>query len=733
MKNFDGNLDVLKGAKWICGDKTAESPIITKRFNINSFSAAAIYITGLGYFDAKINGQSITDERLLPIASDYEKRDYSTFYHKTEGDFTNRIYYHKFDITKLLKNGENTLTIQLGNGWYRQRERTCETNALFGESLKTIFCIEIQNENGYNYIRSDGTETWHNSNVLYNNLFVGEIIDNRFSDDVPKSVTVLEDTASLLTLSTGVSDKVIREIKPTLIKKENGISIFDCKENITGVVSLTATGNAGEKITLRFAENIDSQMNLDFTSTGYHYGITSGGQQTQTDTFILAEGENYFEPKFVWHGFRYFEVLGEFDDVTVKVIHSDTPVISKFESDSEGLNFLYEAFIRSQLGNMHGSFPSDCPHRERLGYTGDGQVASRAAMLTLDAKKFYYKWIQDILDCQDSVSGHVRHTAPYMGGGGGPVGWGGAIVFVPYNYYKTYGEKDIIIKTLPHVNRWLDYIKTRIENGLVAYEAEGGWFLGDWSALDETKIPPDFVNTCLLMNALLKCEEMAKIIGSDYDTYRELYDICQNAVIEKFFDGKSYCGGIQGADAFAIYAGITYGNPQTALKEQYENLDHFDTGFIGTDILLHVLFENDFTDIAYNLLNSDARGTFLYMKRKGATTIWENWAKGEWDGFSHNHPMFGGCARQIFESVLGIKQIYADGGFNDIVISPKIPTKMNYAVGSIKTANGEIYVEWRKENDGIHFTVNTPKDCTATLIYNNNQILLKNGENTFTF
>ena len=328
--------NIFNNCVWISANKDAQSPIFTKHFHLDAVTDSNIYITGLGYFEAKINDKLITDEKLLPLASDYEERDNSSFYHATEGDFTHRIYYHKYNITDLLKIGENVLTVQLGNGWYRQDERDCETTAVFGEQLKTIFCIEVDENTR---ICSDGSETWHNSNIIYNNIFVGEVIDNTFLDYVEKSVTVIDNAKSLLTLANGVADKVIRTIKPTIIKQDGNKTIFDCGENIAGVVSLTATGVCGEKTVLSFAENIDDNKNLDSLSTGSFYGVKSGGQQLQSDTFILNDGQNFFEPKFIWHAFRYFEVLGNFDEVLVNVIHSDTPVTATFTSDSEALNF----------------------------------------------------------------------------------------------------------------------------------------------------------------------------------------------------------------------------------------------------------------------------------------------------------------------------------------------------------------------------------------------------------
>lgn len=201
---------------------------------------------------------------------------------------------------------------------------------------------------------------------------------------------------SILTEQKAPADRVIRVLTPKCLYRDENRSLWDAGENISGVVRIHAPGASGEVIRLRFSERI-GERELDFASAcGAEYTCSSGRKQVMEDTFICGSGESVFEPKFVWHAFRYFEMTGPGYNPEVLVIHSNTPVNSSFFCDSEGWNHLYDAFLRTQLGNMHGGFPSDCPHRERLGYTGDGQAASASAML-LDSREFYRKWIQHIV------------------------------------------------------------------------------------------------------------------------------------------------------------------------------------------------------------------------------------------------------------------------------------------------------------------------------------------------
>ncbi len=681
--------NTLKNCVWIGAEKETVSPIILRQFNTQNIKKATLVITGLGYFEARVNDKAVTDYKFLPVVSDYEPRDLTLCAHKnTVGTTTNRTYYYNFDITDLLSNGENILSIQLGNGFYRQEERIAEGNMSFSDILKCIYKVIIEDANGTVELCSDGSETYTDSPIRFSNLYLGETIDYTVNLQQEKAVNILPAPKTILNEAIGTPDRVIRTIKPTKIAEIEGKQIFDAGENITGVVSIKTSG----KVTLRFAENINDDMSLNFTSSIASYRTTRSGEpQIMQDTFITDGTPRTFEPKFTWHAFRYFEVEGEFDEVEVKVIHADTPITSTFNSNHEGMNFLYDAFLRTQLDNMHGSIPSDCPHRERLGYTGDGQLVAPTAMMMLDTKEFYKKWIQDILDCQDT-DGHIRHTAPFMGGGGGPGGWGSAVVTVPYAYYKQYGDTDIIVHCYERMKLWISYLLSRQENGLVTSEDAGGWCLGDWASLEKMEIPEPYVNSCYFVKNLLLLEEMAAIIGKSDDIpyFQELRTITEKAIMNTYYDAETghFAGGGQGSDAFAVWCGLAGKDTAQKIAKRYIELGIFDTGFLCTDILCEVLCDYGYGDVFLSLLESEKLGSFLYMKRQGATTIWEYFI----GKFSHNHPMFGACARQLFKNILGIGQREGTAGYTDIVINPIKTTRALSVSGSINTPNGVIAV-----------------------------------------
>lgn len=715
--------------RWVKADDSCQSPVIIHTFQADKPGEGYIEITGLGYFAVRINGREITRDRFVPALSDYEKRDLSSLLYPISDTFTHRIYFLRYDCTQVLRPGENTIEIRLGNGFYRQTERVAEGKMEYGQDLKTAFCMVFADTTGRREVFSDGTELWRESEIVSSHLFLGEEHDARRLGQTPqwKPVHLLSTPQSELTLQTCSADRVIQTRCPVLLKEDGNRRIYDAGENISGNVRITTGAPSGTRICLRFAENyVDGE--LDFRTTGSDYICASGCNQIQEDVFICDGEKRSFEPLFAWHAFRYFEVIGPVDSLEVQVIHSDTPVTSTFESDAEGLNWLYKAFLRTQLNNMHGGVPSDCPHRERLGYTGDGQVCAEATMLTTQSREFYRKWIQDILDCQDTAGGHVQHTAPFMGGGGGPGGWGCAIVLVPYAYYRRYGELQMLRKCYEPMKKWCAYLESRLENNLVCSEEAGGWCLGDWCTLEKTVLPPPFVNTCYYIKCLQILQKIASVIERPEDivTFASRAEDLKKALTDTYFNRETgdFFDNVQGANAFGLDIGLGDARTLNNLVRHYEQEGCFDTGFLGTDILLDVLFRKGKADLAFQLLSSRKTGSYLYMKDRGATTLWEDWHGKD----SHDHPMFGAAVRQLFTAVLGIRQAENTAGYRDLVICPQIPRKMQFAKGSIQTDNGTVSVSWCKEDGKLRVLVSLPIGTTGIFRYGGEEWKIQGGK-----
>ena len=720
------NRNPFSSAHWIGTQSGCESPIIIKKFHLDILpNNSILYITSLGFFEAYINGKKVTDYKFIPVQTDFEKRNTKAFTYPIDNDFTHRVYYYKFDVRDLLVCGKNILEIHLGNGWYHQNERNAEGDMRYGTILKTIYRLDCDDLS----FQSDGSELWRESEIRYNNLFTGEVHDRTFVAEKEETVDVFPAPETLVCKEIGTPDKIIRKITPTLLGTKDGKKVYDVGENISGVVRIHTKGQNGEKIVLTFAENLNDDLSLHYASTGASYTCRSGCSQLMRDTFICSGKEEIFEPKFVWHAFRYFDVEGSVDKLEVLVIHSDCDITSSFSSSSEGLNFLYDAFIRTQLNNMHGSFPSDCPHRERLGYTGDGQLCAKPAMMLLDTREFYRKWIQDILDCQDIKSGHVQHTAPFMGGGGGPGGWGCAIVFVPFEFYKQFGEIEMLSTCYEPMLRWFDYLKTRLEDNLVTHEEKNGWCLGDWCVLEKLEMPTAFVNTCLFVKSLRIFFRIAEILNKDDDlsALKKLeQDLCE-AIKRNFLspDGH-YCNGVNGADLFAFDIGLLSDSVIHEVADSYKQSGYINTGIFGTLLLFDALFAKKLPDIALSLYESEKLGSFLYMKRHNATTLWEHW-----DGrYSHNHPMFGACVSHLFTSILGCTQPEDSFGYKKVAIKPQFPQGLEFAKGELNTVNGKIKLFYKRTGDFVSYEIKIAKAIEATFTFENTSILL-NSQNPY--
>lgn len=715
----------LKRAKWITIPKDFATGRIERTFIVNHTENARLCISALGFYTIYINGKRVGRDYFQPLNSLFRKRDFSDLLYPIRDEFTYRCYYSIYDITDYLTVGKNTLEIALGNGWYRQTERTIEGTLSFGDALGAIYVLYADDA----VIKSDGTEKCRTDATIYSQLFVGEIYDARIEKEKNyrySDVTIIALPDTKLTYAAANPDRIVRRIKPSLLFADEERKIYDAGENISGFASLCSSAKSGEKVLIRFAEVL-KDGELDYRSTGSVYRTQSGRPQIMEDVFIGDGQTHIFEPSFVWHAFRYMEVIGDGVVNSVAVLHSDVSVNAEFRSDSKELNWVFDAFLRTQLNNMHCGVPSDCPHRERLGYTGDGQICAPAGMMLLESREFYRKWIRDIFDSQDKKSGHINHTAPFGGGGGGPGGWGCAAITVPYHYYRQFGDISPIEENYEGMKKWIHYLEEHCENGLVTREEEGGWCLGDWCTLDTPVLEEAFVNTCYFIRSLTIMMELAQS-DADFHAFEMLRKISCEAVIKNYYDNAtgSFAGGVQGADAFAIFAGLGDQRTFRNLVKKYKELGCFDTGFLATDILCGILFEGGEEDVIFDLLTSHKIGSFGYMADMGATTVWEDWRGSE----SHNHPMFGACARYCISAILGIKQRENSLAYRDIVINPRIPQKMKCAKGSLTLPDGGVIsVQWEKENDGILFTITLPAGRSCEFEYAGEKRTLAEGLN----
>ena len=661
--------ELFGDAKWVAPDKACDQPVLRARFDSQGAEAAKITITGLGFFELYLNDKKISADLLVPAWTSYEEvkipehgEKHAEKYFKDNS--IHRVYALQYDLA--LQPGENELRIHLGGGWYRKWN--------YGSRVKC--CFKLDFPDGRTLCSGESME-WSPSPVVKSEILWGERHDYRRTESWRPVRTVNPPESDFL-VQTCPTDKVIRTIEPKYLGK----GIYDCGENITGWPVLCLLG---KRVKVGYAENLD--------------GIESfGANWRQSDTFLSDGAPREAHTRFMWHAFRFLKIHGKAELLRVEVVHADMPVTAHFESSNENLNWLFDAFMRTQLCNMHCGIPSDCPQYEGRGYTGDGQLAADAALLCLDGREFYAKWMRDIADGQDRETGHICYTAPFVPSGGGPGGWGCAIAHVPWVYYQTYGDSAPLRAYYPHMRKYLDYLELHSEDDLVTSEEPGNWCLGDWCTPDDefvpgkrptpVKLPEPFVNNYFYIRTLREMAEIARLIGKEKDIpgYLEIEQRKIDAILREYFNPETgdFCENMQGANAFAIDLGLGDERALANMTAHYEKTRQYDTGIFGTDIVTRVLFDNGYAQLAFDLLAGGGAVSYAAMRRLGGTTLWEYWNGHR----SHSHPMFGAPVRYLFRDLLGIRQKPGTVGFTDVEIQPvSIPGLQ--CSGWITNAKGE--------------------------------------------
>ena len=694
--------EVFGNAVWVKAKETDICPLIRTNFEVTGkVKRATLHILGLGTYVFYVNGKSVTDDLFQPLNSNYEHRDFP------KGEIMAvRSYVNSYDVTKFLREGRNTVATMLGNGWYdgTRQEKP------YGEK-KLCLSLKLETESGVTYIGTSTADKYAETFVKNSNLLEYEVHDYTewdeailgcdYDDSALPSVAEAKPLETEYYFSDCPRDKVVETYTPKVVGRVGNATVYDVGLNMSGIPVLRSLGKKC-KIKVAFSEEIDENGDLDEKHSMWQW-------------FEATVGEKPVEIKnvFSWYAFRYFKVEGAAEVLSVLRTHTDVPITSSFKSSNSTLNWIYETYLNTQRCNMHHGMPSDCPHFERRGYTGDGQLTCRSAMHLLDMHGFYTKWMEDISDCQDRLSGHIQYTAPYTHSGGGPGGWGSAIVVLPYEMWKHYGDDSNLERFYPQMLHYFEYLESHSENMLVNSDTPGEWCLGEWCTPGPVELPAPFVNNYFYVKALEKTVEIAKHIGkeSDIPLLEKRMAERKNAIMVAYFnpwDGN-FIGMRQGANAFALDIGL--GNEKTRRNfiDYYDKLGYYDTGIFGTDIVTRKLFEYGRADVALKLLTAAEPHGFGKWQKDGATTLWEYW----FNSRSHDHPMFGAVATYLYEYLLGIKQCKDSYGFDRITVSPAYVDGLDSVKGHITTVKGVISVSYKKTNGKVTLYLELPDGVCA--------------------
>lgn len=695
----------------------ASQPLLRKDFPVaRKVRSARLYASALGVYELEINGAKVGDEYLAPGWTDYTKR----------------VDYQSYDVTKLVRKGANTIAAMIGNGWYAGNIASFGSGH-YGTQPALIAQLRIDYSDGTSaLVATDGT--WKNIRgpLVSSDILMGENYDARqlpanwsspnASTASWEPVTLRNDAPTrLLEPQTDEPVRVTEKRPATLLANQptRGSWLYDMKQNMVGIVSLRLTGVAGQQVRIRYGEMLNQDGSL------YTANLRSA-KATDYYTFATTGTETYV-PKFTYHGFRYVEITGlaaapTASSLTGLVLGTDLERTGTLSSSNAMLNQLQSNITWGQRGNFL-SIPTDTPARdERLGWTGDINVFAPTASYNERTLAFLSKWLQDLRDAQ-LPSGDYPGVAPDPIGIGGGSGWADAGITVPNTLWTAYGDTGVIRAGWQSMKKFMDYVQAQSGAGLI--RTQGGY--GDWLNLDD---PTDqsLIGTAYFASDARMMSAMASAIGETADAtrYAQLERDVTAAFLAHYLspDG-TMAGNSETAYALSIGMGLI---PTARLAQVGENFVakvaernyHLSTGFIGTPWLLPALTAIGHSDVAYRLLLNKDYPSWGYEVANGATTMWERWDSLKPDGTfgdvgmnSFNHYAYGAVGNWMYNNIGGISSTAA--GYKTSVIAPNIGGGLRDGQGSFDSVYGRISSKWSVTSDGMELEATVPTNTTSTI------------------
>ncbi|HAJ15029.1 MAG TPA: hypothetical protein DCL24_01900 [Erysipelotrichaceae bacterium] len=706
--------------RWIASkEKDIFHPEFLKTFHLHKdIQSARLYISGLGMYYALLNGQQVGNEVLTPYYSDYH----------TE------VQYQTYDITQQLQQ-DNTLTVMLGNGWYKGKFGLARQENNFGSRFMMIAEIHILYCDGSEeVIASDDSWLYHSSCVESSSIYDGEVINylqNHQEKEWTKPEYISPEGRLVARYSLPVVEKDELSVKDVIITPKNE-TVLDFGQNFAGYVSFNTYLPKGTKIILDFGEIMQD---------GCFYNANYRDAKSQF-VYISDGRQECVKPHFTYFGFRYVRVTGWLgsvnkDDFKGHAIYSDMPTTGHITTGHEKINRLFLNALWGQKSNFI-DFPTDCPQRdERLGWTGDAQVFTGTACFNMYTAPFYHKFMHDLRVEQEKYDGIVPGVIPVLDPNG-PIFssiWGDIATFLPTELYEHYGDQTTLRQAYPMMKDWVDKITREDQKRGQQYLYNFGNQLGDWLALDgRTEQSMNggtdeyYIGSNYYAMSVQKVANAALLLGysDEASYYLDLYDhICQAILHEYFTPSGRLSIDTQTGYLVALYSGI-YSNREKIIEgiktRFYKDCYKLKGGFVGAPIMCKVLAENGLSDLAfYFLLNEDYPG-WLHCVDLGATTIWERWNSVLDDGHlsgtmmnSLNHYAYGSVIEFLYRDVAGFKPLAP--GCQKVEIAPLINQKLKHMHMTYDSPYGQWDISWQiKDNGKLHVSITIPFNASATLI-----------------
>jgi alpha-L-rhamnosidase len=678
--------------RWIGGANQ-----LRKEFNLAARPVRArAFISGLGYYELRINGRKVGDHVLDPGWTTYDKR----------------VLYTSYDVTDLLRQGANAVGIILGQGWYGARAALLQLN--------------IEMEGGQRTeVVTDASWKVRQGPILSDSIYDGETYDARLETpgwDRPGFVDVGWQAATLVDPPKGqLSAQMMPPIRVTdtivplrMWSPRPGVYVFDMGQNFAGWCQLRVRGPRGTAVRLRHAELVyDNGM----------INVENIRRARATDTYILrGDGdEEIWEPRFTYHGFRYVEVTGypgtpRLDSIRGRVVHTDVKPHGNFVASKQILNRIQHLILWGIRSNLH-SVPTDCNQRdERMGWMADAHLYTEPTLWNYDSAAFYANFLRNIRDIQ-GPDGSVTDTVPHKyGRRPADPAWGAAYPLITWYLYLYHGDRRVLEEHFEGIKAWTDFQRSQAKDGILSYS-----YYGDWVPIERT--PGELVSTFYYYYSAHLTSRMAQILGrkTEAEAYAKLADEIRDAFNKRFLnpDG-TYANRTQTAHTLALYLDLVpkerRGAVSSYLRDDiiYRNNTHLTTGIIGTKYIMELLTRQGQTHLAYDLATQTTYPSWGYMVENGATTLWELWQNKTGPGMnSHNHPMFGSVGAWFYKALAGIDLDPERPGFERIRIVPGAVRDLDWVSGDTETLRGRVLSQWSRTPESFRLEVIIPVGSTA--------------------
>lgn len=744
--------------KWADVDTlSTKSIILRKEFSLEGkqIADAVLYVSGMGHYKLSINGTGVGNAEFAPVWSEYDKT----------------VYYNVFDVTQLLATGDNAIGVLLGNGMFNVQRmgRYSKLQTSFGPP-QMLLRMEINYTDGTQQIIKSGQDWKYDfSPITFNTIYGGESYDARleqtgydragFDDTKWRNAVLTEGPKGRLTVQTVQPVRImerygIKSWKPipadslaaasNATKRDIHPSAFvaDMGQNLAGFPEIVVSGKRGQKVTMLVAEKLTPQGACDQRQTGrqHYYEYT-----------LKGDGQEVWHPHFSYYGFQYIQVEGAVlegqpnpDGLPVLkrlnscFIYNSAEEVSSFECSNPLFTQTHRLIERAERSNMQ-SVLSDCPHREKLGWLEQDHLCGPSLLYNYDMTRYAPKVIRDITDTQ-KPNGMVPTTAPqYISFGNlfdDSPEWGSTLVILPFIYYDQYGDSTLITRNYEPMRRYVDYLTSRADNGIVSHGL-GDWYdYGPWRAGFSKNTPVPLVATAHYIFDLQLLTRAAEMTGhkADVEKYSALLKDVTDSFNRTFYkpDSCYYGTGSQTSNALPLYLGLTGENKQKVMQSLIADIEahgnRLTTGDVGNRYLFQTLAQNDLNELLYTMLNHYETPGYGFQLRHGATTLTEQWDPRQ--GSSWNHFMMGQIDEWLFKTLAGIQNQPGTHGLRHLLITPTLVGDLQYVKASTASLYGKISVNCSR----TQLTVEIPVGSDATIVLPNGQRKqVSSGRYTFNY